>query len=271
MYFSVTEPNGTETPVVVEVPHSGLLVDPPALDSLVAPASALGRDADLYVDELFADAPTEGASLLVAHVSRYVCYLNCPEDDLDELAVEDGPRRAAPHGLVWVKTTDNEPALRKPLPRTELQRRLESIYRPYQETLAGLLERKRVRFGWAVLLSAHSMPSRSRVSGSVIPHVRADIVPGSRGGSSAAPSVVNAPEELARIRGWSVAHDQPYRGGYAVGRHGRPAEGLHAIQLEIARRLYMDEANLTRKATEFGAVRSYCRTLVAHLGCLRLG
>jgi N-formylglutamate deformylase len=269
MYFSVKEPDGAETPVVVEVPHAGLLVDPPALGNLVAPARALGRDADLYVDELFADAPAEGATLLVAHVSRYVCDLNRPEDDLDEQAVEGGPSRAAPHGLVWVKTTENEPVLGCPLSRAELRRRLELIYWPYQATLTSLLDRKRVRFGWAVLLSAHSMPSRGRTDGAR-DGLRADIVPGSRGRSSAAGSVIDAADQLAMLRGWSVEHDQPYRGGFAVGRHGRPAEGMHALQIEIARRLYMDEASLSRKSKEFETVRTYCRSLVAHLGGLRL-
>ncbi len=271
MYFSVREPDGAETPVVVEVPHAGLVVDPPALATLVAPARALGRDADLYVDELYADAPAEGATLLVAHVSRYVCDLNRPEDDVDERAVQGLPTRSAPHGLVWVRTTDHEPALAAPLARSELRRRIESIYRPYHETLLALLERKRARFGWAVLLCAHSMPSRGRRGGSSPETARADIVPGSRGRSSAAPAVIDAADELASLRGWSVAHDQPYTGGYAVGRHGRPRESMHALQVEIARRLYMDEATLTRKPKEFEAVRTYCRSLVAHLGALKLG
>jgi N-formylglutamate amidohydrolase len=271
MYFSVREPDGAETAVIVEVPHAGLFVDPPALGTLVAPARALGRDADLYVDELYADAPAEGATLLVAHVSRYVCDLNRPEEDVDGQAVEGGQSRSAPHGLVWVKTTDQEPALERPLPRSELQRRLQTIYRPYHETLARLLERKHARFGWAVLLSAHSMPSQGRSGGDARERIRADIVPGSRGRSSAAGPVIDAADHLARQRGWTVAHDRPYRGGYAVGRHGKPAEGRHAVQVEIVRRLYMDEATLTRKPGEFEAVRTYCRSLVAHLGGLRLG
>ena len=271
MYFSVREPDEAETAVVVEVPHAGLFVDPPALGTLIAPARALGRDADLYVDELYADAPAEGATLLVAHVSRYVCDLNRPEEDVDSRAVEGAASRSAPHGLVWVKTTDQEPALERPLPRAELERRIDAIYRPYHETLCRLLDRKCTLFGWAVLLSAHSMPSRGRVGGDPQEAVRADVVPGSRGRSSAAAPVIDAADQLARQRGWTVAHDRPYRGGYAVGQHGRPAEGRHAVQVEIVRRLYMDESTLARKPGEFEAVRTYCRSLVAHLGGLRLG
>ena len=114
MFFSVREPTGPETPVVVEVPHAGLVVDPPSLAHLVAPARALGRDADLYVDELYVDAPAEGATLLVAHVSRYVCDLNRGHDDVDAIAVEGASGRAAPHGLIWRSTTDSQPAVAGP-------------------------------------------------------------------------------------------------------------------------------------------------------------
>ena len=74
--FELIEPTGAETPVVVEVPHAGLELPAPFLEPLAAPARALGRDADLYVDRLYEDAPAEGATLLVARTSRYVVDLN---------------------------------------------------------------------------------------------------------------------------------------------------------------------------------------------------
>ena len=85
----------------MEVPHAGLYVDATALSTLLAPANALGRDADLYVDELFHDAPSEGAALITSHVSRYVIDLNRAETDFDALAVENGSARVSPHGLIW--------------------------------------------------------------------------------------------------------------------------------------------------------------------------
>ncbi len=270
VYFSVHEPDSGETAVVVEVPHAGLFVDPEALSTLAAPARALARDADLYVDELYADAPLEGASLLVAHVSRYVCDLNRAENDVDALAVEGGKLANAPHGLVWRTTTDATPALDGPLPRAELERRLEHIYRPYHATLTALLERKRQRFGFAVLLCGHSMPSRGRAGHSDPGRNRADVVPGSRGRTSAALPVIDAPERVALELGWSVAHDDPYRGGFSTAHYGRPTRDTHAIQVELSRRLYMDERNLSRKSNDFNATRRYCRTLVAALGQLKL-
>lgn len=270
MFFSVREPEGPESPVVVEVPHSGLWIDPESLWTIAATARSIGRDADLYVDELYKDAPSHGATLLVSHVSRYVCDLNREENDVDHLAIEGAASRNAPHGLIWRATTDDQPALFGPLNRRELTRRLELVYRPYHRTLLELLERKRRQFGFAVLLCAHSMPSLGRAGHGDTGKPRADVVPGSRGGTSAAASVINVPEALAHERGWSVRHDDPYRGGYSTGHYGRPHEKIHAVQVELARRLYMDEQGLTKKPFDFAATRKFCSALVARLAQLDL-
>lgn len=268
MYFSVHEPRSAPTPLVVEVPHAGLLVDSDAERTLAASEFARRRDADLFVDELYRDAPDEGAALLVAHVSRYVCDLNRSEDDVDALAVEGAGARSSPHGLIWRRTTDNKPALHRPLERRELERRLTEIYRPYHRALEELVLARLERFGYAILLCAHSMPSRGR-EGHVDPgRERADVVPGTRGRTTAGPSVVAVTENTAAKFGFSLAHDEPYRGGYTTGRYGRPAEGLHAIQVELARRLYMDELSLTKKPKDFENLRTFCRELVAGLARL---
>lgn len=270
MYFTVREPTTRETPVVVEVPHAGLFVEPAALATLVAPARAVGQDADLYVDDLYADAPAEGATLLVARVSRYVCDLNRAADDVDRLTVEGGNGRSSPHGLVWRSTTENLPAITGPLPRSELERRLRDIYQPYHATLRRLLEQKRARFGHAILLCGHSMPSRGRAGHADPGRARADVVPGSRGQTSAAPAVIAVPDELARERGWSVAHDDPYRGGFSTAHYGRPSAGVHAVQVELSRRLYMDEQTLEKKVNDFARTQDYCRAVVARLGRVAL-
>lgn len=269
MSFRIHEPAAEPTPLVVEVPHAGLYVDPVALASLAAPAYSLARDADLYVDELYADAPALGATLLVAEVSRYVCDLNRGDADFDSATVEHGGSRPAPHGLIWRSTTENHPALTARLSREELERRLETYYRPYHAALERLLAQKRERFGFSVLLAAHSMPSRGR-SGHADPgHERADVVPGSRGRTTAGAFVIEAAEGAALELGLSVVHDEPYRGGYTTGHHGRPAAGSHALQIELARRLYMDEVSLEKKPRYFEETAEFCRLLVERLGALR--
>ncbi len=266
VFFSVHEPRTTRTPVIVEVPHAGLQVDPESMATLIAPTQSLGRDADLFVDDLYADAPDVGATLLVSHVSRYVCDLNRAETDVDPLTVEGGAARSAPHGVIWRVTTDNRPALSRPLPFAELERRLVRIYRPYHQTLQALLAERVAEFGYAILLCGHSMPSRGR-EGHIDPgRERADVVPGSRARTTCAGSILRLIDRQAAEFRLSVAHDEPYRGGFSTSHYGRPKERVHAIQIELARRLYMDEQALTKKPREFENLRKFCRTFTQSLG-----
>jgi N-formylglutamate amidohydrolase len=267
--FTLTEPRAQETPVIVEVPHAGLDLDAEALSTLVAPASAIGRDADLYVDELYADAPDCGATLLAARMSRYVCDLNRSEHDVDRDTVQGATGRASPHGLIWRSTTENRAAIARPLARTELERRLQAYYRPYHDKLDALVRDRLDRHGFVILVSGHSMPSRGRDGHDDPGRERADIVPGTRQRSTAAAAVIEATEQVAARFHLGLAHDDPYRGGHTTVRHGRPAAGVHAIQIEISRKLYMDELTLAKKPNEFRVVRSFCRALVQELSTLR--
>lgn len=267
--FSIREPIGREIPVVVEIPHAGLGVDRDALATLTAPARAIGVDADLYVDELYQDAATCGASVLIAHLSRYVCDLNRSESDVDSRSVAGARGNNAPHGLIWRRTTDDQPAIAAPLSPQELERRLQHIYRPYHRAMADLVQVKLQRFGYVKVLCAHSMPSRGRPGHRDAGTDRCDIVPGSRGRTTAAQNMIELPEVLAKKRGWTVAHDDPYKGGYTTGLYGRPGQRIHAVQVEIARRLYMDETTLVR-GESFGQVRRYCAELVTALGELAI-
>lgn len=251
--------------MVVEVPHAGLWVDPESLAYIVAPARSIARDADLYVDELFQDAPSLGATLVCAHTSRYVIDLNRSEDDVDQDAVEGCGRQPWPRGLIWRLTTDGDPVLVRRLPRAELERRLEMVYRPYHRTLATILARKKARFGFAILLCAHSMPSLARRGHSDSPGQRADIVPGTRGRTTAAPAVIDLVDWHARSFGFTVRHDDPYRGGFSTGFYGKPVHTIHAVQVEISRRLYMDEVSHRKDAQGFRVVREFGRSLVAQL------
>lgn len=272
--FDVLEPRGPEAPVVVEIPHAGLDVPAPYLEPLAAPARAIARDADLYVDGLYEDAAVEGATVLVARTSRYVIDVNRAEGDVDADVVE-GARTDVRlhHGLVWRTTSEGEAALARKLTRGELEERLDAVWRPYHRTLAQLIARKRARFGVCLVLAAHSMPSVERpgINGNArgglarASRPRADVVPGTRGRRSAAPAFIDAVEAHATAQGWTVRHDDPYAGGFTTQQYGRPDEGVHVVQVELARRLYLDEGTL-RPGPHFGAVRAWCQGLVANLG-----
>ncbi len=270
MSFRVIAPQAPETAVVVEIPHAGLGVDALAVAGLAASVRSLGTDADLYVDELYADAPSTGATVLVAQLSRYVCDLNRSEQDVDPLAASGGTAQRAPHGLIWRDTTEGQRALYQPLSREELTRRIETFYRPYHQCLTELLNAKRAKFGYVILLAGHSMPSRGRSGHIDTGRERADVVPGSRGRTTAAALIIDTPDRIARGRAWSVVHDDPYRGGFTTAHYGRPAQGQHALQVELSRRLYMNESTLEKKPGGFDETRRYCTDLVAALGALDL-
>src|SRR5690606_16235380 len=150
-----------ETPVLVEVPHAGLAVPEVVQGEVAVSSDVVLRDSDIYVDKLYDASPTVGASLLVAQVSRYVVDLNRAPDDVDPQTVPDHPepRGVQPRGVVWRVTPDGLPALREPLTYAALEERLRRFHRPYHLTLEAELSRKRGRFGHAVLIAAHSMPS----------------------------------------------------------------------------------------------------------------
>lgn len=264
--FSVIHPTTEETPVIVEVPHAGLWLDGPSLATLAAPARSIGRDADLWVDELYQDAPSRGATMIVSHLSRYVVDLNRSERDVDSESVEGAPMNArATRGIIWRLSSEGARVLDAPLSKRELERRLDTYYRPYHGAIAGQIERKRARFGYAVVIAAHSMPSMGRVVHGDASARRADVVPGTRGRTSAARSFIDAVDAHARQEGFSVTHDDPYQGGFTTQNYGRPAEAAHVVQVELARRLYMNEITLEKNGG-FDRVRAFCADLVRTIG-----
>lgn len=268
--FFLTEPVGDETPVLVEVPHAGLAIPDAVRDSVAVTRDIVLRDSDVYVDKLYSGAERFGATLLTAHVSRYVVDLNRAPDDVDRHTVPDhpNPRGVQPRGVVWRVTTEGMPALREPLTYASLQARLARYHEPYHEAIVRTLESKRERLGHAILLAAHSMPSVSRVSVSGLP--RADVVPGTRGRTTADARVIECVDAHFRAAGLSVKHDDPYRGGWSTATYGRPEERWHAIQIELNRALYMDEANSEPRDGDFEALQEIVLGLVRALGTLRL-
>jgi len=265
-HFEVLQPRADETPLVVEVPHAGLGVPPHFATALLASARAIARDADLFVDELYADAIDEGATVLVSRVSRYVVDLNRAETDVDAETVLGGPSSPrAPRGVVWRLTTDNERGLAAPLTPKELEARLAELHRPYHSALAQLIAGKLERFGVCVVLAGHSMPSVGRSGHGDAEVPRADVVPGTQGRTTAHGSLIDCVSRHAEGAGLSVRHDEPYRGGYTTRHWGRPSQRIHAVQVELARRLYMDEPGL-RRGPGFGQMQAFCRGLVGELG-----
>lgn len=265
--FDLVTPSRDETPVIVEVPHAGLEVPREVREQLLVSDRTLLRDSDLYVDRLYASAPLHGATLLVSRLSRYVVDLNRAPDDVDRQTVRDhpAPRPSQSRGVVWRLTTDGQPALREPITYAELRERLARYHAPYHAALASEIERKKAVFGFALLVSGHSMPSTGRGGR----ERRADVVPGTRGRTSAAGAVIDLVEHHFRGEGLSVVHDDPYRGGYTTQRYGAPEAGVHAVQIELNRALYADELTAAPKADELQKLAGSLAVLVETLGTYR--
>jgi N-formylglutamate deformylase len=264
-------PEQGRTPVLVEVPHAGLAIPEPLREEILATEEVRKRDADLYVDELFALAPSAGAALLSAQISRYVADLNRAPDDV-ELTPEDSAPGAAqrqPRGVVWRVTTDGRPVLRTPLDAGALSQRIALYHSPYHARLRAELEATRRQFGYVILVAGHSMPSAVR-RGTRDSERRADIVPGSLGRTSTDPRVIDLVERHFREAGLSVRHDEPYRGGFTTAHYGRPGQGQHAIQIEINPALYIDEQTCERKPDSMARLQLLLRDLLIQLGQLSL-
>jgi N-formylglutamate deformylase len=262
--FLLTLPDAPAGPVVVEVPHAGLhLPEPIRRMAQVRPEDAL-RDADPFVDQLVASAPAHHAAFLRAQVSRYVVDLNRAPDDVSHEVVPDHPaaRPTQNRGVVWSTTTEGRPLWRSALDFRELSSRLLRYHRPYHDALAQLLMETRARHGYVILLCVHSMPSSARGAR------RADVVPGTRGRTTASSRVIDAVETHFLSHKLTVRHDDPYRGGYTTGLWGRPDEGIHAVQIELSRALYLDERTLALTPRGVEEISSVMHSLMDRLAIL---
>lgn len=264
--FRLIAPSAREVPILVEVPHAGTEVPDDARAEMRVDARDVLRDADAWVDAIWTDAPARGATSLVASVSRYVVDLNRDEDDVDARTVEGATRRdAQPRGVVWRETGDGRPLLSAPLARDAFARRLARYYTPYHAALASTLRALHARHGRALLIAAHSMPSASRLGAGAR---RAAVVPGTRGRTTAHAELIDAVAAHYSAAGLSVRHDDPYRGGATTARWGRPERGYHAIQIELNRALYMDEAAITPRDEQLRWLRGVCADLIPRLAAL---
>jgi N-formylglutamate amidohydrolase len=194
---------------------------------------------DPLVDRLAWRAIASGVGAVVQRVPRAVIDCNRDEDELDPASVAgcgtapSGPRARHGLGLVPSRTQRHGQLWRKPIDRAELNRRIGEVHRPYHAAVAGLLDGLVAAHGDAILLDCHSMPPRRDCP--------ADLVIGDRHGSTAAAWLSAEAARLTRKVGFRVALNDPYAGGAIVARHGRPDDGIHALQLEINRAAYLEK------------------------------
>jgi N-formylglutamate deformylase len=230
-----------------------------------APREAILTTWDAYVDELWADAPVAGASLLAALFPRAYIDVNRAEDDIDpELLDSRWPGALAPTpysqrgmGLIRRLALPGVPMYARRLSVEEVQRRLDGFYRPYRAVLRQHVTNARVQFGRVWYLDCHSMKSRGNEMNVDAGAARPDFVISDRHGRSAEPAYTTWIAEWFRARGFSVSINEPYQGGDLVATIGAPGSGIHAIQIEINRALYLDEAAVT-PGPRFDRIKAEC-------------
>jgi len=231
-------PSRGSLPVLLSVPHSGRDYDPAVLNNAAQGRRALETLEDPLVDRLAWRAIAAGIGAVVQPVPRAVIDCNRDEEEVDPAAIAGispapvGPRARHGLGLVPSRTHRHGALWRRPIDRAELNLRITEIHRPYHRALAEGLESLQAVHGEALLLDCHSMPSR--------PGKQAEIVIGDRLGTSSAAWVSAEAARIVRAAGLTAALNDPYAGGAIIARHGRPQAGIHALQLEIDRSLYLD-------------------------------
>ena len=254
----VGEADPPRTPLVLASPHSGRDYPQAFLAQTRLAAPQLRRAEDAYVDDLLADAVAAGMPLIAAHYGRAFLDLNRAPRDLDQAMIAEplpdgggtSERAAAGLGVVPRIAAHGLDIYAARLRLADVERRVAEVHRPYHAALAALIARAYAAFGYAILLDCHSMPSLPSAGG-----VQAQIVLGDLHGRAAAPSLVAAIEAQLGAAGFRVARNEPYAGGYTPLAHADPAAGVHVVQIEIDRALYMDPGKLQRH-DGFPAVRS---------------
>jgi len=277
--FKLRRPAAQSMAVVFASPHSG--TDYPA-DFLAGSRLALDslrRSEDCWVDELFAAAPSLGAPLLAALFPRSFVDPNREALELDPQMFGDAlprnanttsPRVAAGLGVIPRVVATGEEIYGRKLAFAEAAERIQRYWRPYHAALAAEIEATRRRFGTCVLIDCHSMPSAGGTAERETGWDRVDFVLGDCRGTSCAPWLTEQVEITLRRLGYTVARNNPYSGGYVTQHYGRPAEAIHALQIEVNRGLYLDEASL-RRGPGFPRLVSDMTELIRSLASLPFG
>ena len=247
-------PVATALPLVLDSPHSGEHY-PEDIDH-APPRSVVRLAEDTHVARLYRAAPRFGATLIEANFPRAYVDANRSLDDLDPAMLE-GPwpvplaasrKTQQGIGLLWRVARGGAPMYTRKLTVGEVQSRIDDWYRPYHAALDDEIEKLHRRFGAIWHINCHSMPAIGDANADDPGRARADFVLGDRDGTTCAAGFTAFVAETLRGLGYSVAINDPYKGVEIVRRHGRPALGRHSLQIELNRRLYMDEETLLPNA-----------------------
>ena len=262
--FDVLSPAVQTAPFVFTSPHSGRIYPPEFLALSRLDPKTLRKSEDCFVDRLFQSVSKLGAPLLSARFPRAFLDLNREPYELDpELVDEPLPEHANTQsirvagglGTVARIVADGDDIYRERLSLKTVITRIDQLYFPFHRELARLIEETRQRFGYAVLVDCHSMPSSAATPGG---GQRPDVVIGDRFGASSDPRLSAMVHDTLLAFGYDVQMNRPYAGGYITEHYGHPQHGVHALQIEINRGLYLNETTLTESAGFAGLEADLC-------------
>jgi N-formylglutamate amidohydrolase len=245
--FEIREPEEIRGPVLFNSPHSGRVYPRDFLIASRLDLVTLRRSEDSFVDDLVAGVVRRGYPLMLAHFPRCYVDVNREPYELDPRMFEGrlpsfantrSMRVAGGLGTVARVAGDAQEIYDRRLSVDDALRRIETLYKPYHRALRRLFTRIHRDFGAAMLIDCHSMPS---AAGPRDERPRGDIVLGDRYGTSCVAAVAETAEATLKGLGYSVSRNKPYAGGFITEHYGNPATGLHSLQLEVNRALYMDE------------------------------
>ena len=252
-------------PVLLSVPHSGRDYPGWLVDGARRGRRSLEALEDPLVDRLVWRALGRGTGAVIARAPRAAVDCNRAEDEIDPAMVtgtrgaRTTPRARGGLGIVPSRTAADGHLWRQPIDRAELEQRLQAAYRPYHSAIEEQLRLLSDRFGCAILLDCHSMPATKSAPA---------VVFGDRFGRSAAPWVMAEAMAVAAGHGFDASANDPFAGGHILDRHGSPQSGIHALQVEIDRRAYLDSDSQPRAG--FGRVAARFEALAERLGAALL-
>ena len=244
-----------DVPVVFDSPHSG--TDYPADFDTIVSRLTLRRAEDTHVEALYGAAPDHGATLIAANFPRSYIDANRSLLDIDPALLADawpGPINTSKKtekgiGLVWRLLDTGEPIYARKLRAAEVQARIATCYAPYHKAVRDAINAAHKHYGAVWHVNCHSMPATSSVISEEGPGVaRADFVLGDRDGSTCAPAFTAIVATTLRGMGYDVRINDPYKGVELVRAYSDPAAHKNSLQIEVNRRLYMDEASRERNA-----------------------
>ncbi len=270
--FEIKRPSVQTSCAVFASPHSGQDYPEPFLAQAILDRPVIRSSEDAFVDQLFGCAPTFGAPLIAACIGRAYIDLNRDCSELDPALIrgvhrtDHNPRVTSGLGVVPRVVAKGQAIYAGKLSVAEVNMRISTCWTPYHQALRRLIHQTHRQFGCTILIDCHSMPHSVIVDQGLEP---TEIIVGDRFGAAANRDLVDQITAAFRAEGLVVRRNAPFAGAYSTQAYGRPSKNQHAVQIEIDRSLYMDEARITPNSNFVALQKTLC-SVIAKIALINL-